>query len=275
MKCCLIELKMSAVKLVIRDDDANFFTKVEDLEKVYSSIPDFPISYAVVPTVVDVLGGCPDTEGNIKPMYIGENAELVNYFKNRVKNGKCDILLHGIHHEYKTINGLKTPEMLWRETDDNLSELIGFWKTNFSELFDYNVKCFVAPSNKIGKNGIKAVYENGMNYSGIIPISFQRDVNTYSILNYIRRFVVRAVKGFPYPGVLDYGSHLELNACNTIDYDYLVKLFKYCEGLNSPMAINVHYWHIRDFPEYYKGFFDFVKYAIDHGAVPSRMSDCF
>ena len=44
------------MKLIIRDDDANFFTHPEDIEKAYSEIPDFPVSFAVVPMVVDVIG---------------------------------------------------------------------------------------------------------------------------------------------------------------------------------------------------------------------------
>lgn len=42
------------VKLAIRDDDANFFTKVEDIEFVYKDFEGFPISFAVVPHVMDV-----------------------------------------------------------------------------------------------------------------------------------------------------------------------------------------------------------------------------
>lgn len=33
------------VKLAIRDDDANFFTKVEDIEFVYKDFEGFPISF--------------------------------------------------------------------------------------------------------------------------------------------------------------------------------------------------------------------------------------
>ena len=71
------------VKIAIRDDDANFFTKVEDLQFVYKDFGDFPISYAVIPYVLDVStkGNCPDTKGNVYPMDVAENKELINYFK--------------------------------------------------------------------------------------------------------------------------------------------------------------------------------------------------
>ena len=129
-------------------------------------------------------------------------------------------------------------------------------------------------SNHIKKNGIRAVYENGMNYSGIIPIDFQREVNLKSISNYIKRIWLRATFKFPYPQVMTYMTHKELNACNTINKEYLMKMFAYCKKKDSPMAINVHYWHMRENPERYKGFFDFVKYALDNGAIAARMRDC-
>lgn len=263
------------VKLIIRDDDANFFTLPKDIEEAYAEIIDFPVSFAVVPMVVDVIGGCPETKGNTTPMFIGKNYELVNYLKKRAQEGSCDILLHGIYHEYKYPNGVKTPEMLWRESEtENLTELIAQNKKTLEDLFGLPINCFVAPSNKIKLRGIEAVYKNNMHYSGIIPITFDRDFSFKSVINYIRRWGFRVLKGMPYPGVINYGTHVELNACNRTSYVFLVKMFHYCDKHNLPMAINVHYWHIRDNKEHYKEFFDFIKYAIAHGAKPARMRDC-
>ena len=56
-------------------------------------------------------------------------------------------------------------------------------------------------------------------------------------------------------------------------YDYLIRMYDYCDQRNLPLAINVHYWHIRDHEEIYKGFFDFIHYALDNGAIPARLSD--
>ena len=113
------------VRLIIRDDDCNFFTRPEDIERVYSQIPDFPVSFATVPTIMDVAGGCPETKGNITPRGIGDNAELVSYLKKRYEDGKCDILLHGITHGYHfRPDGSKIPEMIWRNDEGNLREQI-------------------------------------------------------------------------------------------------------------------------------------------------------
>lgn len=264
------------MKLIIRDDDTNFFTKPEDIQEAYSDIPSFPVSFAVVPMVVDVIGGCPETKDNETPRWIGDNKELTSYLRERVAQNACDILLHGIYHQYKFPNGVKTPEMAWRERETgDLDGIIGHYKTELEQLFNVPINCFVAPSNRILRKGVKAVYQNGMNYSGIIPISFDRDISFKSLKNYLYRWTIRLTTGLAYPGILDYGTHFELNACNQTNYDYLVKMYKYCEKIDSPMAINVHYWHIRDNKEHYRGFFDFIKFALDQGAEPSRMRDVF
>lgn len=90
------------VKIAIRDDDMNFFTKVKDIEDVYRDFGTFPISFAVIPRVLDVStrGACSDTKGNTIPQDISKNTALVDYIKNRLANSTCDILLHGINHGY-------------------------------------------------------------------------------------------------------------------------------------------------------------------------------
>lgn len=263
------------IKLAIRDDDANFFTKVEDLEAVYSQISDFPISYAVIPTVLDVStkGACPDTNGNTTPRYVGDNKELSAWLKDKAQKGECDILLHGINHSYKFIDGKRLAEMQWRLGDT--AKEIKKWRKDLSALFDYDITCFVAPSNKITKHNINAVAECGMNFSGIVPMNFQREFTVRNLWNYTKRWILRAKTGLPYPNVMTYSDHKELNACLFISYDYLVKMFNYCKNTKSPMVINVHYWHLRDNPRELAQLVRFVKYACANGAVPSKLTDCF
>ena len=116
---------------------------------------------------------------------------------------------------------------------------------------------------------------NGLNFSGIISVKFERYFSLLTLWNYIRRIYVRAIHNYAHPGLLDYGTHKELNANNHLEYDYLVNLFHYCEKYDYPLAINVHYWHMRDYPEKYDGFFKFIDYALEHGAVPTKLSDIF
>lgn len=266
------------VRLAIRDDDTNFFTKVEDLELVYKEFDGFPISFAVIPTVVDVStkGACPDTKGNQTPRFIGDNLELCNWIKEKVRDGSADVLLHGITHAYKVIDNGRLAEMEWREPDERLSDSLKLYKTKFEELFNYKVSVFVAPSNNISKENLKVVVKNGLNFSGIIPLNFQRDVTLRNIYNYVKRMIIRAVYKLPYPAKLTYSDHSEINACGVLSYDYLVKMFRFCDKNNFPMVINVHYWHMRDNAEYLETVRSFVMdYAIPQGAIPSRLSELF
>lgn len=75
---------------------------------------------------------------------------------------------------------------------------------------------------------------------------------------------------------MKYNNHKEVNACLLQSYDYLVSMYNYCEKHNLPMAINVHYWHLRDNPVELEMLRKFVmEYALPKGAVPTRLSDLF
>lgn len=264
------------VRLAIRDDDMNYFTKVDDIEKLYEPISGFPISFAIIPAVIDVstVGACPDTRGNKIPRFVGDNQILINWLRKKLKKNECDVLLHGINHSYKIVDGKKYAEMEWRK-EDNLADEIGKWKRNLSDLLDYDINCFVAPSNKISKYGIKCLERNNLNYSGIVPIDFKRPLTLCNTANFCKRWFLRLKDGFPYPNVLRYSSHLEVNACIFDGYEYLVNMFLYCKKRDYPMVVNVHYWQLRDNPKDMNELVSFVKYAISAGAKPSTLKEIF
>lgn len=265
---------MKSIKLAIRDDDMCYFTRVEDIENVYHEIPGFPVSFAVIPMVTDVstMGNCSDTRGNQKPRWVGDNMELIAWLSQRLKENKADVLLHGITHGYKFENGKRLAEMQWRNEPELTAE-IRENKRRMEVILNYPISVFVAPSNKISKYGISCIVDNGMDFSGIIPITFDRSVTMRNLGNYAKRWYIRAKDRFPYPNVLKYSDHKEMNACLLQGYEYLVDLFNYCRRIGSPMAVNVHYWHLRDFPHEKEILMEFVKYALDHDAVPATVSE--
>lgn len=266
------------VRLAIRDDDANFFTKVQDLEQIYGAFEKFPVSFAVIPNVIDVStkGSCPDTRGNTVPRFIGENVELCSWFKYKLHLGECDVIMHGINHLYHCGDGRRQPEMIWRDKQKNLNEEIRKWLLEIRKLFDYRISLFVAPSNKITRKCLQAVVVNGLNFSGIVPLDFQRDFSARNIWNFIKRWLCRGIYRLPYPGVMRYSDHYEVNACALQSYDYLVKMYNFCEKRRMPMAVNVHYWSLRDNPNELELLRKFVMdYAIPRGAVPTKLSDLF
>lgn len=262
------------IKLAIRDDDLNYFSKVKDVVGVYKEISFCPVSFAVIPTVTDVStkGRCLDTRGNITPRWVGDNTELVDWLKDELSKRQADVLLHGITHEYKFFGGNRYAEMQWRN-EPNLAEEISMQKERLSNLLNYPITVFVAPSNKISKYGMRAVSSSGMHYSGIVPSDFQRDLTIRNMGNYIKRWFYRAKDNLPYPAVMQYSDHREVNACLMQGYDYLIKMFHYCEKNNYPMAVNVHYWHLRDNGNERKQLSRFIDYALKHKAIPTTMSE--
>ena len=164
--------------------------------------------------------------------------------------------------------------MQWRDQEPHLAQLILKEKKRLSDLFDYPISCFVAPSNKITKYCLSQVVKAGLHFSGIVPLIPNVQLDVKSFVNYSKRWFVRAFYKLPYPGVLEYSDHKEINACLLQSYEYLVRMFDFCDKYSLPMVVNVHYWHLRDHPEE----LDFLRrfifdYAIPSGGVPSRLSD--
>ena len=263
------------IKIAIRDDDTNFFTDSDDLLNVYSEINDVPISLAVIPYVSGDNGECPESKniGQDK-FYIDKNIELVKFLKEMVKTGRYEILLHGMTHEYKNICSVKTPEMINRAKDVNLCSDVLKAKKYLEVLFSCSISTFVAPNNAITTSGVNAVVNAGMNFSGIITYKKDRTLSIPYFKNYIVRWIFRIFEGVQYPGVLDYKTHFEINACSIYSYEYLIKMYSICKRKNLPLVINTHYWHPRDNPEIRSHVSMFIRYAIDDGAVPATISEC-
>lgn len=263
------------VKLIIRDDDMNYFTKVEDIKFVYKDLQMCPISFAVIPTVIDVstAGACTDTRGNTSPRYVGDNQELVEWMKEEYAKGKIDILLHGITHSYKFSGGNRQFEMQWRDGEPNLSQTLHYWKDNLSSLFGCDITCFVAPGNRITKYTLYSAIKAGMNFSGIVAMKQERQITIRNICCYLKRWCMRLSTGLQYPAVLHYSTHNELNACPLREEEYLYKMFEWCKTHDAPMAINVHYWDLRDKPQQLIKLVRFVKFALNNGAEPAKLSD--
>lgn len=263
------------VKIVIRDDDASFFTRPEDVLNVYSELGDFPISYAVVPYMLTNSydgGNCKELKNNKTPRWVGENIELVETMKKLISLGKIEVLLHGFTHEYHKVHGKILPEFLWRSPQECQS-VIKDGKQYLEQVFGVKINWFVAPSNMISAANFQPIIDNGMNFSGLISLSFNRPKSLKSFKVFLFRFVHRIFHKFGYPGLLDYGTHKEIYACPIVRGKYLYRMYDYCKENGLPMVINSHYWDIRDNDESRQTLFDFIKFALKDGAKPCLISE--
>ena len=93
------------MKVAIPDDDTSYFTKPKDLQRAYDFLnEDDCVSLSVVPYTVPVHRDDVFPYGKEIGMGyydIAENTELLEYLKEKYKQGKVDILLHGYSHEYQ------------------------------------------------------------------------------------------------------------------------------------------------------------------------------
>jgi len=113
--------------VIIRDDDTNAFTPWECLERLYRPFLDkgLPVNLAVIPEVATNVklpdgrpeGFLPSRNGSGRESVpIGENSELLDYFRD---NRGYKVVQHGLHHrywEFEEHDHATVRKMLWRGT---------------------------------------------------------------------------------------------------------------------------------------------------------------
>ena len=269
-----VRLSKIMSNLIIRDDDLSYWTKPQDIEKVYKPLFDkkLKISFATIPFSVQMFNA-----GNFNTFYqdleekpMGENREIVEYIKEKINDGLVEIMLHGYNHLYS----FECKEVVKTATKENLEEprrlnkkinFLGEYnyqdyeilnkktkkgKEYLEDIFKIKIKNFVPPSNQIGKAGIKAIVNNNLNLSGLIGKKYDREITLKGILTYIDRikFALQN-RDLTYPKIADYGKHKELTGYaltpNT-NWDKYYKQINYCIKNNYPFQIATHYWELED-----------------------------
>lgn len=278
--------------LVIRDDDLSYWTKVNDIERIYKPLFDkkIKISFATIPYSVQMFNA-----GNFNTFYqdennstaIGENQDLVDYIKEKIDEGLVEIMLHGYNHLYSfecdgiiktsTEINLKKPRELTKKINflgeysyqdyETLFNKTKKGKEYLEDLFNIKVTNFVPPSNHIGSKGIKAIIDNNLNLSGLIGKAYNREITVKGILTFLDRvnFALRN-KSIIYPKIADYGKHKEIVGyalTPTTNWDKYCNQFKYCIDNNLPFQIATHYWEFDS--EMKEKLYRLVDKAIENG----------
>ena len=264
------------MKFAIRDDDTSFWTRPEELEFVYKKIwaKGIPVSIAIIPFSVKFYFSSNREkfyqDEKLKP--IGENRELIEFLKEKIKENKISIMLHGFSHQYKVAKWRKGTLVL--ATKENLDELKKYkkgrnlcwygeynWKPYeqlkeetkrgkeyLEDIFHTRIMIFVPPSNDISKEGVKALAESRLNLSGTMRLSkLNRPVNLCSIKNWFIKFWWRLKYDRVYPYVMDYVTHKELHAYGLVPGVTLEELrnhFKFCYDRGTPFVLATHYWEV-------------------------------
>lgn len=265
------------MKVAIRDDDTSYFTKPEDLQKAYDFLrKEDCVSLSIVPFAVPVHRDDVFPYGkDIKFGYydIADNVELLEYLKEKKKQGKYDLLLHGYSHEYKWDDNKWIAEMKWKSLDQLNKELPN-GKIHLEKLLGTSISVFVAPNNSIDEKAISVIEELKMDYSGIIGVR-DRKINLKYVVNFSKRWGFRLIKKIQYPGIMNYGKHRELNAYTIDDYERLIYEYKICKKKKVPFVIYTHYWQLNTDEKAKKLLEKIYNYVVEDGAEIVPLSRCF
>ncbi len=228
------------MKFAIRDDDICYFTKPRQLEKIYSKIWDkIPISLSIVPFQACTKSGALPKEywqGN-RIFPVDKNKELVEFLKEKIREEKVSIMLHGYSHknykeDYEFVAGT------------NLSQKVREGKRYLEELFETEIKTFVPPHNALSRKGMKAVIDNGLNLIGSFPFwVYKSSIHLPLIKRKI--YQLKTGKRAPYPYILRFSDHLEMSHYTLTpgtDLKKLITAFNLVYHYQGIFCLAVHYW---------------------------------
>jgi Predicted deacetylase len=191
----------------IRDDDTSYFTRPEELERAYGRITDSgPVSLAVVPFCrAGFSKAVPEhLRGTWSVHALEDNAELVAYLRQKVAEGRFEIMLHGYYHDERD----GRPEFV-RSNDLERRTLDG--RQYLERLLNTTVSVFVPPHNSIRRHGLRAIVNAGLHLGGAAGVRGGWPLlspGTWRLWWALRQWDRRGGAGVPW--VLDLGDHCEI-----------------------------------------------------------------
>jgi hypothetical protein len=236
----------------IRDDDTNFFTSPDDLERVYGCMsPRGPISLAVVPfqragtskAVPERFRG----RWTVHPLH--ENEGLVEYLRAGTASGRFEIMLHGYRHDETDCH----PEFIDR---DDVAQRVTDGRRYLEELLRTRIRVFVPPHNTIGRKGLDAIARANLHLGGVAGVRSgwsPLSLNTWREWRRLRRWHRSGGLGFPW--VLDLGDHREIvgNAVTPVaSPERTLALFESTLRVRGVFCAATHYWE-QDAPSIHAG----------------------
>lgn len=265
------------MKFAIRDDDTSYFTNPQELKEAFDELKGIPISLSVIPNAKCNHGNVfPYGKGPFDREYgnVGDNSELVSYITNGISEGKYEILMHGIHHEYYKIDNVWVPEMMNIDYNDAVT-LIEKYRKYLEKTFNTNINTFVAPSNMMNKYVFRALDKIGMNTMCVLSKKIDRDISVNYLKYYIKRNINRAIKKFDAIGVMKYKNHEELYMYIFKDFESAWEKYKLCKKYNLPFVFYTHYWELNSEPKLKSDLCKLIEMMIADGAKPSLVNECY
>jgi Uncharacterized protein conserved in bacteria (DUF2334) len=232
------------LRFCIRDDDTNFFTQPEELERAYGRITEMgPVSLAVVPfcragtnkAVPENLRG----RHTIHPLH--ENTRLVAYLRDKVAAGRFEIMLHGYHHD-------ETHDRPEFADGDDLHQRVLDGRRYLEDLLATTIKVFVPPHNTIGRAGLRAIAQERLHLGGAAGVRGGWPVlsaDTWALWWRLRQWRVNGGVGVPW--ILDLGDHREIPGNAVTPWSSLKANVMALDGafdVGGVFCAATHYWEL-------------------------------
>lgn len=228
----------------IRDDDTSFFTSPDQLEQAYGEISQWgPVSLAVVPFHrAGTSKGVPEKfreRWTVHPLH--ENAELVKYLRERVAEGRFEIMLHGYHHD-------EASGQFEFARGDHLAERVSTGRKYLEDLLSTKIRVFVAPRNAIGKQGLHALAREGLHLAGVAGVRTGwplLSIKTWKLWIRLRKW--RKSGGLGVPWVLDLLDHREIAGAPVTPVDSFQRnqsRFDLTLKMGGVFCLATHYWEL-------------------------------
>jgi len=228
----------------IRDDDTSFFTTPEELEQAYGEISKWgPISLAVVPFHrAGRSKSVPEKyrdRWTVHPLH--ENPDLVQYLRSGISKGCFEIMLHGYYHdepkgEFEFARG------------NHLTKRLVDGKNYLENLLKTQVRVFVPPHNRIGRQGLRALAKVGLHLGSIAGVRSGWPVvsrRTWILWSRLRRSAAANDGGVPW--ILDLGNHREIST-NPVtplsSFQQNQSAFDAAQKVKGVFCLATHYWEL-------------------------------
>ena len=236
------------MKFAIRDDDTSFFTRPEQLLRVYEGIWDrVPVSLSVVP-----FHGRTHTEGIPVEYWSGgnelypvaDNSALIAFLREQTVKNRVSIMMHGYSH-------VDEPDGYEFETAADLERKAREGKRYLEEVFRVPIHAFVPPHNALSAAGYLAVIRAGLDIVQIVR--FGRGVRPIALRYFFQ--LARLVWSkfmwkhpYPYyPQVLDFGGHREVayhSLTPSVFFKQRLAELEFCHRRRGVFVLATHYWEL-------------------------------
>jgi len=262
------------MRFAIRDDDTNYFTSPTELKNCYADIWDkIPVTLCLISKVKG------DWRTWVHQIYqtkhntdwaawiaddmiypIEKNSELVEFLKQKIKEGKLDIAFHAKHHrnadeqlpDERNNNYIRGAEFF---TNSDQTQTIKMEVANLNRVLEANISVFTPPQNLLSKHGYQSVIKAGLNIcGGGIPF-YKKEKSFVGVVNLFKQFTFKLrYSKCHYPYVLKFASHTE------IPYHYplqpstrlenLINAFENVRKFGGDFVLSTHYIELNYQMEY-------------------------